>query len=172
MHKLFRHHLTHTKHKRMVSYLILLTGLLSSTASYSSPLQEADNFEELGQIMREKKIPLLLAFEASHCNYCARLKTEHLQPMNNNEGYTQRILIRTIQIDGKNEITGFNGEKISPSKLSKEYKAFLTPTMLFLNDKGDEVAKRMLGYNSPDYFGFYLDQAIEAAEKKVGGTEK
>lgn len=164
-----RYHTTHLIRNRITPWLVVLLTL-SSNPLHSAPLQEADNFEELAEIMREKKIPLLLAFEATHCNFCTRLKAEHLQPMSNNEGYTQRILIRTIQINGEKKITGFNGEKISKSELSKQYKAFLTPTMLFLNDKGEEVAERMPGYNSPDYFGLYLDQAIDAAEKAVSGT--
>lgn len=170
MNKPHNHQLSRTVNRQIALWLVLLTALSSSTL-HSAPLQEADNFEELGEIMREKKIPLLLAFEATHCNYCTRLKAEHLQPMNNNEGYTRRILIRTIQINGKEKITGFNGEKLSRSALSNKYKAFLTPTMLFLNDKGEEVAERMLGYNSPDYFGLYLDQAIDAAEREVSGSE-
>lgn len=174
MDKSRRYHAPRPARNQITAGFVLLLTLFSSSL-HSAPLQEADNFEELAEIMREKKIPLLLAFEATHCNFCTRLKAEHLQPMNNNEGYTQRILIRTIQIDGKKKITGFNGKKISRSALSKKYKAFLTPTMLFLNDKGEEVAERMLGYNSPDYFGLYLDQAIDAAEKEVsgnGGAEK
>lgn len=174
MDKSRRYHTHHTVRNQIIAGFVVLLTLFSS-ALHSAPLQEADNFEELAEIMREKKIPLLLAFEATHCNFCTRLKAEHLQPMNNNEGYTRRLLIRTIQIDGVEKITGFNGEKISRSALSKKYKAFLTPTLLFLNHKGEEVAERMLGYNSPDYFGLYLDQAIDAAEKEVsgnGGTEK
>nr|CAA6804587.1 MAG: Thioredoxin-related protein [uncultured Thiotrichaceae bacterium] len=165
------HHLKHALFNRTIPALLLLVTAFS-TPLHSAPLQEADNFEELGQIMREKNIPLLLAFEAEHCNFCTRLKAEHLQPMNNNAGYTKRILIRTIQMDGGEEITGFNGEKTSPAKLSNKYKTFLTPTMLFLNDKGEEVTERMLGYNSPDYFGLYLDQAIDAAEKTINENEK
>jgi len=171
MTKPLAHYLTHTLLNRIAPAVLLMITVFSAPLQ-SAPLQEADNFEELGQIMREKNIPLLLAFEADHCHFCTRLKAEHLQPMNNNEGYTKRILIRTIQMDGGNEIIGFNGDKISPAELSKQYKAFLTPTMVFLNDKGEEVAKRMLGYNSPDYFGLYLDQAIDAAEKTISGIEK
>lgn len=140
------------------------------TPAQADPLQEAADLTQLAETIREKKVPLLLAFEADHCNYCTRLKAEQLQPMNNNDSYRERVVIRTIKIDSSDKIISFNGEKTTPAELSRQYKAFLTPTMLFLNDKGEEIAERMLGYNSPDYFGAYLDQAIDTAGRKINET--
>lgn len=170
MDKSHTHFPARTLRKSVYLCLLPCLTLLAANAVHSAPLQEADDFAQLGKTIQEKKIPLLLAFEAEHCNYCTRLKAEHLQPMNNNEGYQQRVLIRTIKLNSSDKIINFNGEETTPSQLSNKYKAFLTPTMLFLNDKGEEVAKRMLGYNSPDYFGLYLDQAIDAAGEKIKET--
>ena len=40
-------------------------------------------------------------------------------------------------------------------------------TLLFLNDKGEEVAERILGYNTPEFYGAYLDKAIDKAVDAV-----
>lgn len=164
-------HLTHPARKHIASGLIALLTLSSSNALLSAPLQEVESFEALGQVMRDRRVPLLLVFEVEHCNFCLRLKAEQLQPINNNDDYQKRIIIRTIKMDSEAEISGFGGEKTSPANLSKHYNAYLTPTLLFLNDKGEEIAERMLGYNSPDYYGLYLDQAIATAEKALQPSE-
>ena len=38
----------------------------------------------------------------------------------------------------------------------------LAPTVLFLGPEG-EVAERLIGYGSPDFFGAYLDQRLAQA---------
>ncbi|MEZ5536766.1 MAG: thioredoxin fold domain-containing protein [Thiolinea sp.] len=156
--------------RKFSRFWALLITLSATTALHGAPLQDADDFMELSQSIQEKKVPLLLVIEAEHCNYCKRLKAEQLLPINNNEDYQQKVMIRTIKMDSASEIVGFDGKKTTPAKLSSQYKAFLTPTLLFLNEKGEEVTKRILGYNSPDYYGLYLDQAIDTAGEKISGV--
>ena len=33
--------------------------------------------------------------------------------------------------------------------------------MIFVDEDGTEIAKRILGYNGPDFFWFYLDRSID-----------
>lgn len=147
--------------------IVIALSLTTAGTVNAAPLQEVTDLRQLAREMQQKKLPLLLAFEAEHCGYCQRLKAEHLQPMNNNDDYAERVIIRTVQIDSNQTITGYDGKTISGAQLSKDYQAYLTPTMLFLDENGEEVADRMLGYNTPDYFGYYLDQAIDSAKEKM-----
>lgn len=134
-------------------------------------VQEADDFQTLQKEMRDKKLPLLVAFRADYCGYCARLEREYLEPMVKSGNYTNRILIRQFSIDKNEKIIDFNGDRISADDFSYRYKASITPTLIFLNAQGEEVAERLLGYNSPDFYGAYLENSIDAAYKAVNNEQ-
>ena len=79
-----------------------------------------------------------------------------------NEDY-QHVLIRSLEFDGDHNIRGFDGRSVEASEFSARYKVRITPTLLFLNSEGEEIAERILGYSTPDFYGTYLDQAIAKA---------
>jgi hypothetical protein len=39
----------------------------------------------------------------------------------------------------------------------------MAPTVLFLGPGGREVAPRLVGYSSPDFYGAYLDERVQTA---------
>lgn len=135
-------------------------------------LEEASDFQALQKEMQEKKLPLLLAFRADYCGYCAQLEREYLEPMVKSGDYTNRILIRRFSMDKEETITDFNGEHPDAGEFAHRYKASLTPTLVFLNAQGDEIAERLLGYSSPDFYGAYLENSIEAAYQSVNGKKQ
>lgn len=144
----------------------IISCLLLSPILSANTLQQADDFSELAQDMQQNGKPLVLAFDAEHCHYCARLQADHLDPMIGSEDY-QHVLIRSLEFDGDHEITDFDGQTIEASEFSERYKVRLTPTLLFLNAEGKEIAKRILGYNTPEFYGAYLDRAIDQAVAKM-----
>jgi thioredoxin-related protein len=42
-----------------------------------------------------------------------------------------------------------SGKRIATTQLSSRYKVFVTPTILFLDGGGSELAERMIGINTP-----------------------
>jgi hypothetical protein len=42
-----------------------------------------------------------------------------------------------------------SGKHIATTQLSSRYKVFVTPTILFLDGGGSELAERMIGINTP-----------------------
>ncbi len=155
----------HRKTLIQLAATIISCLLISKTTSANS-LQEAKDFNELAQSMRDNGKPLVLAFDAEHCHYCARLQADHLDPMTISEDY-QHVFIRSLEFDGGHEITDFDGQMVEASAFSTRYKVRITPTLLFLNAEGEEIAKRILGYNTPELYGAYLDRAIDKAVKQM-----
>ena len=156
----------HIHRYTIATSLLLLSTTFLSHASSAQTLQQEKDFGALAENMRENSKPLVLAFDAEHCHYCARLQADHLDPMLISDEY-QHVMIRSIDLDGGYDITDFDGQTVEASELSKRYKVRLTPTLLFLNADGEEIAKRMLGYNTPELYGAYLDRAIDRAVEKV-----
>jgi thioredoxin-related protein len=130
-------------------------------------IADAHDFRALQQEMQAKGLPLLLAFRADYCGFCKRLETEYLQPMVTSGKYDTRILIRRFTLDTEESVIDFNGDKIDATAFVARHDASLTPTIVFLDAEGKEVAERLLGYNSPDFYGAYLEDAIAIAQKAV-----
>jgi thioredoxin-related protein len=74
--------------------------------------------------------------------------------------YKNTVLIRQLAMDSNATIKDFAGEETTPARLAQSYKIKLTPTLLFLDADGNEVADRIRGVYSLDFFGWYVDQAL------------
>ena len=146
--------------KLFFSFLLMLLSFTGFAAD-KSPLVEENDFQQLSQQMKEKSRGLLLMFYAEHCPYCARMDKEILTPMVISGEYDDRIFIRKLQIDEARNIKDFEGKTVEPSDVSDKYNARLAPTLVFLNYKGEEKAKKMVGINTVELFGAYLDAEID-----------
>lgn len=156
---------------------ILLLWIATLTAANfalaeEQAVEDTSDFQALQKEMQEKKLPLLLAFRADYCGYCAQLEQEYLAPMVKSGDYANRILIRRFSMDKEDSTTDFDGEHLDAGEFAYRHKVSLTPTLVFLNAQGDEVAERLLGYNSPDFYGAYLENAIETAHQAVNGEKQ
>lgn len=55
----------------------------------------------------------------------------------------------------------------SPAALARSFGIRVAPTVVFLANGGGEVAERLVGYNSPDFYGAYLDRRIASALERA-----
>jgi hypothetical protein len=83
-----------------------------------------------------------------------------------------RVLIRRLLLDNGSRVTDFSGERIATTQLSDRYKVFVTPTILFLDGNGNELARRMVGINTPEMYGGYLDNCIDTALYSIRNPSK
>jgi len=123
----------------------------------------ATDLQADGRQAREARLPILLTFSAIVCEYCRQMEDDFLRPMLISGEYTDRILIRRLLLDNGSRVTDFSGERIATTQLSDRYKVFVTPTLLFLDGNGNELARRMVGINTPEMYGGYLDECIDTA---------
>jgi thioredoxin-related protein len=106
--------------------------------------------------------PLLLEFASSSCSYCHLLEAEVLNPTLLNRDYDRRVLMRKLVIDNAARLTDFDGSgQVSAQQLASRYKVNVTPTLLFVDSRGREVAERMVGVTTLEFYGGYLDIALD-----------
>ncbi len=140
---------------------------LSVFSSHADPLslqpstvQDVKSFDLLfKQAEKENKI-IMLEMSASYCAYCKTLEEEIINPMLISGDYNH-VIIRRLHIDDYYKIAMSNNTKITPREYAAQKNVFVTPTLLFLNSRNEEVAERIIGINSIDYFGAYVDDAID-----------
>jgi len=151
------------------SLLLLLT--LNTTTTFASDneivsaLMEESNFQQLSKIMKEKSLGLVLMLHAEHCPYCKLMEDEILSPMVKSGEYDKKILIRKLQIDEERDVINFAGKTVKPSDISDKYNAHITPTLVFLDYLGNERIPQMVGINTVEMFGGYLDIEIDKLTK-------
>lgn len=167
----------------MKSYLSLLL-VISFSFVFSSCVTAADADDEdeslphvelkavkdlslLAEQAREDDKIILLEVTASYCSYCALLEEEIIKPMLRSGDYKKTVLIRQLEMDSFYPVKDFAGNDTTLAELAIKYKVKLTPTLLFLDANGNEVAERILGVYSLDFFGFYVDEALTKGLKRI-----
>ena len=161
------------RQNRTMNYFItffLLIFSLSAFSSEESALLEENDFQKLSIEMKEKSLGLVLMLHADQCPYCRLMEREILSPMVKSQEYDAKVFIRKFQIDLHEDIIDFSGEKIKPSDFSARYEVSLTPTLVFLNDKGEQVVEKMIGINTVELFGAYLDIEVDKLSEKIKKT--
>ena len=131
----------------------------------------ATDLQRDGNQALSRELPILLAITATICSYCEQLEQDFLQPMLLGGEYREKIIFRKLVVDYGNTVTDFTGQSITASKLSDRYRVFVTPTLLFVDGNGKELAERMAGINTPELFGGYLDNCIETALLRIRNPE-
>lgn len=159
--------------KILLSSLILFFSLNSyGSDDFDSVVSEESNFQKLSLEMKEKSLGLVLMFHAEHCPYCAIMDNEILSPMIRSGDYDKLVLIRKLQIDESRDVKDFVGKVVDPSDISDRYNATLTPTLVFLDHQGNQKAEMMIGINTVELFGAYLDAEIDKLVENVNPTNK
>lgn len=154
---------------------ILLTTVITSSIAASDLYKtvQVPDISDLAndiEIMKKYKRPMIVEISADDCPYCRLIEESVLHPMILSGEYEDIVLLRKININGYSDITDFNGQQITHSDFADLYGVSLTPTVLFLDANGKEVAPRMLGVPNIDFYGAYVDINIELARKAIGAV--
>lgn len=124
-------------------------------------IKSVTNFAELTREAKQSGKVILLEMSASYCGYCKTLEEHIIKPMLRSGDYQQNVLIRKLDIDSYYPMDDLAGKKSTPSQLASRMGVFVTPTLLFLDGDGKEVSERILGVNTLEFYGAYVDDAIE-----------
>jgi len=127
----------------------------------------AEDLREAGRLAEQRCAPVLLEFAAEYCDYCVLLENEVLGPTLLDPDYNQRVLMQKLLIDGDGTLTGFDSRTIDAADIAEQYRVWVTPTVLFVDRQGKEIAERLVGISSVDYYGGYLDAALEKSRKRL-----
>lgn len=159
----------------MIKTWIFLTGLLALLASGAAPADPretllARDLAATGARAVARDIPIVLLMSASYCSYCDRVREEFLVPMIIGGDYAGRAMLRELPIDGPG-VRDFDGTRRPAEAIAGRYAVSLVPTLLFLDGRGRELARPMVGLGTVDFFGAYLERAVETAEARLAKAD-
>lgn len=130
-------------------------------------LKSSNNLGKEAQLSRERQLPILIMFSMEDCTYCDFVEEEHLKPMLRSSDYARQVIIRRIMTDDFDDIIDFDGSSISTFDLSIRYHASISPTVVFLDHEGKELAPRVLGVSNTEMYGLELDEGIALSLDRI-----
>lgn len=154
-----------------IGIVVLLSALVTPRAEDSlTALPSVPITRDLAadaRLAMKQGVPLLLVFAQDHCDYCAKLDREVLNPNYATGAFNDRVLARRFMIDSNATVIDFDGRRVEASALASKLKVYATPTLLLVDVHGHELVPRLVGIDSLDFFPAYLDQSIDAARAKL-----
>ena len=152
--------------RRVYKPLVPLCGLFLLAAAAlqaGDDVPVASDLQQDAHAARQDRLPLMLVFSAITCSHCDELEEEFIRPMLLSGEYSDRILIRKLVLDNGSSLTDFAGQRRAVEEFAHSYGVYVTPTILFVDHTGRQLAERMVGINTIEMYGGYLDQCIDTA---------
>ena len=154
-------------------FFALILACLALAPAYAverGKLPFATNLSLDAKLAREKQIPILILFSMQDCPFCKRVREEILIPTTLNAEYDNKVIL--LEVDGANhaKMIDFDGKITTQANFVARNRVGLTPTVKFFDPQGREVANPIVGLVTVDYYGGFLDQAIDTSIAKIRGA--
>jgi thioredoxin-related protein len=107
--------------------------------------------------------PLVIMVSLPGCPWCELLRRNYLGPMQSEGVAAYEFMIN----EQKRILLDFSAQRITPAALSAALKITITPTLLFFNAQGQEIAPRIEGVASADFIGAILDERLTIARERL-----
>ncbi|MEN8169247.1 MAG: thioredoxin fold domain-containing protein [Pseudomonadota bacterium] len=146
-----------------ILFFALVCNVFAADNHNARSIKEVKDFSEIAEISGEKRLPLVLMFSSEYCTYCVRVESDFLIPMQISGDYEQRAIIRKMKIDFGNTVRDFDGKQVDADEFAARYNISVTPTVVFLDRHGSQLAPKRVGLMTPDFYGGYLDESIDIA---------
>jgi hypothetical protein len=147
----------------------MLSCLGSAGVGAASPLRlptAASLPGELDAALRLQR-PLVVMVSLEGCPFCKTVREHHLVGLLQ-EGQP------VVQVDMRSNarVLDFAGQGRTHDEVIQAWKVAIAPTVLFFGKGAREAAPRLQGLSSPDFYGAYLEQRLEAARQDVRSRQR
>jgi len=159
--------------------LALCLGLASlawiasaGAAAGADELVFASDLTREAAISQTRRIPVLIMFTAPNCAYCERVKQEFLLPMQRNPEYANKVIFRQVDLHSQRKLVDFSGNETTYARFCRQHKIKLTPTIKLFDAAGNSLTEPLVGLSTPDFYGAYLDAALDEALGKIRSSTR
>lgn len=159
--------------KLRLPLLALLAACVCLPAWASQPAGDvatASNLQRDGRLAMHKGEPVLIVFTSPYCRYCERVIHYYLVPMQRNPDSAGPVLIRQLDLTSNRKLVDFSGHVTTERAFAKKLKVDFAPTVMVFTPDGKPAAHPLVGLGPEDYYGGFLDQAVETAHAKMHGA--
>ncbi len=151
-----------TRRGFLINFSAVIAGFLSINA-LSAPLRDIPEAKSLqAEISAALKAgyPLLVFVSLDNCPFCKIAKNNYLVPLMNE----QSVPIVQVNFRHATPVVDWHGKTLSHEQLIRTWAVKVAPTVLFFGKNGREVAPRLIGSSTSDFYGSYLEDRIRTAK--------
>ena len=143
-------------------------GGLSYALAPPNTLVKLESLRDSAELAVRKGYPLVLMVSLRGCPWCDFVRSSHLLPLIREQG----LVVAELDMGSSLEFRDFAGATTNHKAMARGWGVKRAPTLLFLDANGTEVAPRLIGVSSQDYYGVYLEQRIEIARDHFASKER
>ena len=145
-------------------FAVLAATPWASHGQGSVQLPAPKSLPESLQAALQKRQPLVLMVSLDGCPFCKIVRENYLVHMARDEG----LPVVQIDMQSKAVLTDWIGHTNTHTALIEKLGVNVAPTLVFYGQGGREVAERLVGLSSVDFYGAYLDARLATARNAVG----
>jgi thioredoxin-related protein len=152
----------------LMTFFSVMCACMAAVAwAAETPLPAAHNLAQHAAAAVKQRAPLILMVSLTGCPFCEHIRKLHLAPL-----AQAGVPVRQIYLDSDASLIGFDGKPITQRQLAKKLAIQIAPTVFFFDARGKQIAEPLIGTLLDDFYGAYLDNAIDAAKKQLANQSK
>jgi hypothetical protein len=147
----------------VVMVWLAILGTLPASAR-DTTLPKATDLAADARVAQQSGIPVLVLVSLAGCPHCEGIRRGHLTPMLKDR--PPRAIIRQVDLQSSAPVKGFSGKATTHEAWLAEQGIKFAPVVLLFTSEGKRAVEPLVGAMLPDFYGAYLDDAIQAATAK------
>jgi thioredoxin-related protein len=130
-------------------------------------LAEASDLAAEARLAASRGVPLVLLYSREDCSWCEKVRRQHLGPLARDP--KAPAVVRELHMDRDTLLVDFAGRRTTSADFARQMQAKFAPTVMFHGPQGTQLAESIVGYRLADFYGAYLDNAIDESRKLLQG---
>lgn len=122
-----------------------------------------------GELARRSGHPLVILFSMPDCSYCPEVRNNYLSPLAREAAARpgSAPLAREVDITSRDSLIDFDGKAVESRQFARRYQVKATPTVVFLDERGQPLTPALVGSGMAGFYGAYLENALDAARQRM-----
>lgn len=145
----------------VAAWLLFATVLPAAASAKHHPLPSASNLARDAARARETGLVFVFLVSQPDCRYCDQVRAAYLAPLARQK--PPRLVLRELELNGSATLRDFAGLATTQREFAARYRIKVTPTVLFLDQQGNALAKPLPGADTAGFYGAYLQDALDKA---------
>lgn len=146
--------------------LILACVCFAATVQ-ADPLPVVRDLDAVAKIARVQYAPVFVAFTLKRCPYCNTARRDYWVPMNSDNAWRGKVVMVELVMDATPELHDFEGKPTNARDFARRFGIRSAPTVIVFDADGTPATQPLVGLSSGDFYGAYLERAIEAGVAKM-----
>jgi hypothetical protein len=155
--------------KHLISHAITIWAACMTfglAPAFAAGLPNAHDLAADARAAQAEGIPLAILYSINGCPACEEVRRLYLNALSAQLKGKRRVLIRQVNLKSRSALTDFQGKQTTHDAYAHSAGITFVPVVQFLGVDGEELSAPLVGRMLPDFYGAYLESALDQATGK------